>query len=227
MGSRWGELAISRGEAALAMIKVKDRRRYCFVLSLFLTLTAFFGAPGASGDSPDSRTGSPVQLADVQTLDQDERALNFASEVIGDRIVVINFIYTSCKTICPISSALFERLQEIIHDKNLTETTRLISITLDPLYDTPSRLKRYAGQYNAGDQWLWITGGQNSIAAVTRGLGASNDNFRDHDSLIIVGDARASRWRAYNTLPEPETLLAEVERLASLRSGRLIKPNDR
>lgn len=187
----------------------------------------FLGISRALGGARDDLTGAPVQLADVQTFDQDEHPLNFAKEVIGDRIVVINFIYTNCKTLCPISSALFARLQELFRSKNLKETTRLISITLDPLYDTPSRLKRYAGQYDAGDQWLWITGGQDNIAAVTRGLGASNDNFRDHDSLIIVGDARTSRWRAFNALPEPEMLLAEVERLASLRSGQITKPGDR
>ena len=221
------EMAVTRGEAALALIETRDRLNYRFLASLILALCLSFGAVGASGGAPDSRTGAQVQLADVQTLDQDERSLNFARDAIGDHIVVVNFIYTRCKTVCPISSALFAQLQELLRGKKLTETPRLVSITLDPLYDTPSRLKSFAEQYDAGNQWLWITGGQDNIAAVTRGLGASTDNFRDHDSLIIVGDPRTSNWTAFNTLPEPEILLAEIERLVSLRSRSTTGPGAR
>ena len=200
----------------MASVECRDRRKGRLLASLVLALGLSFGAIGASGAAPETRAGKQVRLVDVQTVDQDERPLYFARDVIGDRIVVVNFIYTSCKTVCPISSALFARLQDLIRGKNLKET-RLVSITLDPLYDTPSRLKRYAGQYDAGDQWLWITGTRDHIAAVTRGLGASTDNFRDHESLVLVGDARTSTWTAYNTLPEPEILFAEIERLAALR----------
>ena len=206
------------------MIEIGDRRKDCFVLSCILALGLSFGAVGASGAAPDSRTGAQVRLVDAPILDQDARPLNFARDVIGNQIVVVNFIYTSCKTLCPISSAMFARLQEMIRDQKISET-RLVSITLDPLYDTPSRLKSYAGHYDAGSQWLWITGSQDNITAVTRGLGASNDNFRDHDSLVIVGDARTSTWTAYNTLPEPDILLAEIERLTSLRQHA--RPGDR
>lgn len=178
---------------------------------------ATYSAHGASGEFPDAGTVASVQVADVQTLDQDGRSLRFASDVIADHLVVVNFIYTDCKTLCPISSAIFARLQELLGENSRAYDARLISITLDPVYDTPTRLKTYSRQYEVGARWIWITGSEENIGTLTRGLGASTDNFRQHESLILVGDARNSRWTVFNVLPKPEILLAEIERLAAIR----------
>lgn len=197
------------------------RRRNIVVAAttMLLAIAAPLLSVAASG-----RSDARVDVVEVATIDQDGRALKFASEVIGDRIVVVNFIYTSCKTLCPLSSAIFARLQEMLLQSEAGKDARLVSITLDPRSDTPRRLKASAQQYDAGARWLWITGSEADIAALTNGLGASAVNFRDHDSLTLVGDARNARWTAFNALPGPEQLLAEVERLASARTQGGGKP---
>lgn len=196
-----------------------ERKRLMLLFCAILIVASIPGVPVQVAAAPPSvRPDAPVELADVQTLDQDGRSLNFASEAIGDRIVVVNFIYTSCRTLCPISSALFARLQDLLASSDAAKDVRLVSVTLDPLHDTPSRLMAYARQYDAGDRWLWITGSEENIAAVARGFGADAANFRAHDSLTLVGDAKMGRWTIFNVLPGSEALLAEVERLASARA---------
>lgn len=214
---------VSRREVVAVMIQLKAWRSYPRSISIILSLCMLFCACKPSSGLSDFQSELPVRLVEVQAIDQDGRSLKFTSEVIGDHIVVVNFIYTSCRTLCPISSAIFARLQELLHQKLPMNNARLISISLDPVYDSPSRLKAYAEQYAAGSQWYWITGSVENIDAITRGLGTSRDNFREHDSFILVGDARTGKWSAFNTLPEPEKLLAEVERLFSIREREAVR----
>src|ERR1041384_6287974 len=79
-------------------------------------------------------------IPDVKVLDQDGNARHFYTDLIKDKTVAINFIFTNCTTICPPLAATFARLQKEMGDK-VGRDVHLISISVDPLTDTPERLK--------------------------------------------------------------------------------------
>ena len=78
------------------------------------------------------------------------KAIRFKSEAVGNRIVVVGFIYTSCTTICPVTSAVFADVQQRLI-KTLGERfgheVKLITLTVDPATDTSERLKAYAANF--------------------------------------------------------------------------------
>ena len=78
-----------------------------------------------------------IDLRDRQLVDQHGRQVMFVSDVIGDNIVVMDFVYTTCTTICPVLSALFNQVQKKLGDDVGTEVT-LVSMSVDPIRDTPA-----------------------------------------------------------------------------------------
>ena len=118
----------------------------------------------------DIEPSENVKLLDATLVNQEGQAVRFASEAVGDRIVAINFIYTSCTTTCPLATATFKRLQEKLGER-LGKEVWLISVSLDPVTDTPARLKDYAGRYKAKPGWVWLTGQKAEVDQVGSQLG--------------------------------------------------------
>ncbi len=98
-----------------------------------------------------------VDLLDHTLVDQHGKDVKFVSDVIGDRIVVMDFIYTSCTTVCPVISAVFGQVQTKLGDE-LGDEVVLVSVSVDPARDTPQRLKAYAATHKAQPGWIWLTG---------------------------------------------------------------------
>jgi protein SCO1/2 len=134
--------------------------------------------------------------------------------VIGDRIAVVNFIYTSCTTVCPVSSATFQQLQGRF-GAALGKDVVLVSISVDPLRDTPERLRDFSDRYQARAGWTWLTGAKPDVDAVLKGFGAYTPNFEDHAAMVLVGDANG--WTRFNGFPSVEQLLARVQTLRAAR----------
>ena len=204
-----GRPCVDAGRLILAFVQL---------LALWLTGPEVLAAAPAK-PSPIAAASSAPKLADAELIDQDGKSIRFASQAVGDRLVVINFVYTSCGTICPLVSANFKRLQ----DKLATQTGRevwLISISLDPATDTPARLREYAARYKPRPGWLWLTGTQHNVEQVLKGLGTTTANFRDHAPLTLVGDARTGRWSRLNTLVGPEQIRSEINALLAARKSR-------
>ena len=81
-----------------------------------------------------------IDLRNRTVLDQDGREMEFVTDAIGDHIVVMDFVYTTCTTICPVLSALFSQVQTKLGSDVVGNDVRLISMSVDPIRDTPQRL---------------------------------------------------------------------------------------
>lgn len=170
-----------------------------------------------------ARAGAPpadvkVTLADATLLDRRAEPVRFRSEAIGDRIVVVDFVYTTCPTVCPVLSAIFGRLQERLGDR-LERGVRLVSVSLDPANDTPARIDAYATRHRAGPHWTWLTGEQADVERVLKGLGAYTPNFSAHVPMVLVGDGRTGAFTRFNGFPELDRIVAKVDELLAARTA--------
>jgi protein SCO1/2 len=161
-----------------------------------------------------------VTLHDSQLVDVGGRTVRFKSEAVGDRIAVIGFIYTSCATICPVTSAVLADVQDILIAKlgeRFGRDVKLISLTVDPITDTPERLKDYAEGFRSTEGWLWLTGEKPKMDRVLSGLGAYVADFTTHSAAILVGDARSGEWTRLFGIPNPSDIVDRVEQLLAAR----------
>jgi cytochrome oxidase Cu insertion factor (SCO1/SenC/PrrC family) len=174
--------------------------------------------PPAVMEKPPEAEARPVilQAPDVELLDQDGGKVKFRSDVLGDRIVVLDVFFTSCGLVCPILSAIMADLQDALGER-LGKEVSLVSVTVDPVTDIPPRLKEYSERFHARPGWTFLTGKTDSIAPVLKSLGAYTADFTRHPSMILVGDARTGEWTRYYGLPPADLLLGKVNELAAAR----------
>ena len=159
-----------------------------------------------------------IDFRDRNLLTQDGEEVRFVSDVIGDHIVVMDFVYTTCTTVCPVLSALFSQVQEGLGESAGSEVM-LVSLTVDAVRDTPERLKAYASKHRAGDGWVWLTGPKPTMDDVLTGLGAYSVSFEDHPSMVIVGDARTGEWKRLFGFPNPDRILKLVDEFRAKRES--------
>ena len=200
------------------------------LLGVLLLLAAAAPARDAAAHEKTATTPTSVEvksvtvkLLDLELVDQDGRRVRLKSDVVGDRLVVIDVIYTSCPVVCPILSSVFASLQESLGDR-VGKDVVLLSISVDPTTDIPPRLKAYAERWKAGPGWRFVTGQKRNVDEVLKGLNAWAPDFTDHPSMILVGDGRHGRWRRFYGFPSPARVLAEVDSLAARRQATSAEP---
>jgi protein SCO1/2 len=158
-----------------------------------------------------------VSIPDVNLLTQHGDSVNLRADVVGDKIVVIDFVYTTCTTVCPVLSAILGQVQGHLSDR-LGQEVVLVSLTVDPLRDTPARLKSYSEKHRAGDGWLWLTGNKQSVDEVLQKLGVYTPNFEDHPSTILVGDAASGEWSRFIGFPGAGQIVDKINEFSAART---------
>ena len=134
-----------------------------------------------------------MNIPDVELLDQDGRKIYFYSDLIKNETVAINFIFTTCTTICPPLGATFARVQKELGDR-AGRQVRLISISVDPVTDTPERLKAWGAKFHAGEGWTFVTGAKPQVDELLRALGASAASREDHSPTVLIGNDAHGVW---------------------------------
>ena len=159
----------------------------------------------------------PLRIPDTQVYDQDGQQLRFYSDLIKGKTVAINFIFTSCTTICPPLTATFRRVQQELGDR-IGRDVQLISVSVDPTTDVPERLKSFAAKFNIGPGWTFVTGNKPEIDLLLRALGAYVGDKNDHTPMILIGNDMAGYWtRTYGLSKAKE--ITQIVQEAALKSA--------
>jgi protein SCO1/2 len=177
------------------------------------------GHDGHAAKAPASVTGKPVKPADAQLVDQDGRMLRLASDAFADKVVVVSFVYTNCSDVCPMVSHTFARLQESLAPL-MEKKVRLVSLTVDPVRDTPARLKEYSAHFAPMPGWLWLTGDVSNVAAALQSLGIHITKPENHPAQILVGDPKSGRWTRLYDIDKPQQVLAKVDELLAAQRAQ-------
>lgn len=197
---------------------VGGRHRRAAALST-LMLVVGLGVPSwtARAEAPARDDERPPVVPDLPVLDQDGRALHFHRDLVKDRVVVVNFIFTTCGTICPALGAIFGKLQDELGEQ-LGRDVHLISVSIDPLTDTPERLKAWAAKFGARPGWTLVTGAKADLEQLARTLGGSSGDKLEHPAMVLLGDEAHGRWRRAYGFPKPAELARLARELVAARS---------
>jgi len=155
-------------------------------------------------------TGGKLKIPDIPVLDQDGNTLHFYTDLIKNKTVAINFIFTNCTTICPPLAATFARLQKEMGEKIGTDV-HLISISVDPLTDTPERLKAWGGKFKAGPGWTFVTGEKQEMDKLLTALGAAVSKREDHTPSMIIGNDSKNVWTRTYGLAKISQLMGVIQ----------------
>ena len=151
-------------------------------------------------------------LPDVQLVRDDGKSVVLAAELNDGQPVFIDFIYTTCTAICPVTSATFAALQEKLGASR--DKVHLVSISIDPEEDTPRRLTQFREKYGAGPHWRSYTGTTEASVATQRAFGVYTGDKMGHTPVTLFRAAPGQQWVRLDGFATPDELLREYRSAA-------------
>jgi len=196
-------------------------------LALLLPLmAAALAGPGAAHgthhDAPPPKAASAaevtIKLPEVRLVDSTGAPRLLGKEVIGSRLAIVDFIYTSCTSVCPVLTSVLGLVQDQLGDRLGTEVA-MVSVSIDPATDTPARMKDYAARFGARPEWAFLTGAKPEIDRLLAHAGVHAPNPADHTPVVLVGDPARNAWVRLYGMPSPEQIRAALDGVAQGRGG--------
>jgi protein SCO1/2 len=147
-------------------------------------------------------------------------SVRFYDDLIKGKVVLINFMFTTCTSICPRTTANLVKVEEILGER-LGRDVRIVSVSVDPANDTPEVLRKYAARYGTKPGWYFVTGKRSDIDLIRKKLGAYEDDGdkTQHSGVLIYGNEATGQWAATPSLANPTTIARSVMRLVGSTKG--------
>ncbi|MBI5633897.1 MAG: SCO family protein [Nitrospirae bacterium] len=149
-------------------------------------------------------------MPDVTLINQNGNRVRFKNFLPTDKPVVVDFIFGTCTTICPVLSAGYASLQQRLGAD--TEKVHLISITIDPENDTPAVLKDYLKRYRSKPGWDFLTGSRKDIDRVMKAFNANIPDKMSHYALTFIRMPKEDNWVRINGMMSTSEFLAESQK---------------
>jgi protein SCO1/2 len=168
----------------------------------------------AAESSREQKGEARISIPDIVAVNQEGKQISFYSDLVKGKVVIISFVITHCRLICPLQGANLARLQAALGDR-LGREVNLISISMDPEADTPERLKAWGAQFGLKPGWTLVTGAKSEIDKVAMALTGAGVIKGEHSPAVFVGNAEKGRWIRCYGLAEPERFLKLIEEVSS------------
>ncbi len=179
----------------------------------------FAGAPAQSEQaslSPMQRDAKAREFfTDTVLVTHLGRDVRFYSDALDAKVVLVNFVFTQCGDACPLITAQLVRAKQEL-GAAFGKDVRFVSLSLDPEFDTPEQLAKFASKLDAlHPEWWFLTGEKARVERVVKKLGAYADEIESHSTAIIIGNPRAGRWKKLRPDAPPKLIAEELRRLAA------------
>lgn len=152
-----------------------------------------------------------------ELLTHDGRKVRWFDDCLKDKVVLVNYIYTTCPDACPLASAKLAEVYQILKDR-MGKDVFFYSISVDPEVDTPEVLAKYAARFGAGPGWSFLTGTKDDIRIVRKKMGmlrVDEEAKSDHTLDMMIGNQRKGLWLKRSTMDNPYAIAEQVANRAS------------
>ena len=152
------------------------------------------------GSNPQSPAATPEQtpahhyFTDVVLINQNGDRMRFYSDLLKGKVVIINSFFATCQGVCLPMNRNLEKVQEALGDR-VGKDVHIISISVDPVVDTPASLKEYAKRLHARPGWYFLTGDKQNVDFALNKIGHFVSDKQDHLNILIVGNERTGLWK--------------------------------
>jgi protein SCO1/2 len=188
---------------------------FCLGVACSIALSAFMEKHERHGATHKQSD----KFSNIVLYTQHGRPVRFYDDLIKDKTVIINLMFTGCGETCPANTAELARINDLLGPR-MGRDIVMLSLSIDPVADTPERLKHYWELFGAKPGWLFLTGKRAEIDRLRRELGAYDldplidANPTQHAGYITVGNDRTNRWRALPLLMNRPQLVGTILRMS-------------
>lgn len=161
-------------------------------------------------EAKPAQSPSQTYFTDVVLVNQNGEKMRFYSDLLRDKVVVINSFFATCPGSCLPMERNLEKMQQALGDR-VGKDVHIISISVDPLVDTPANLKEYAKKLHAKPGWYFLTGEKQNVDLALKKLGHLVANKQDHLNIFIIGNERTGLWKKAFGLAQSDELMKVLE----------------
>jgi protein SCO1/2 len=175
-------------------------------------------APRTAGKAirPTAIERRSTRFPNVPLIDQDGNVLRFYDDMVKDKTVLINFMYTRCNGTCPGTTANLRKVQAAFGDR-MGRDVFMYSVSLEPEFDTPERLKAYTELFKVQPGWRFITGTKENLDLVRRTFGfyradpVLDKQIDSHVGAVKFGIEPLERWGMCAAMSNPKYIAQYVQ----------------
>lgn len=176
------------------------------------------------GMSAAGKVWNKDYFPNVTLTTHEGKTVRFFDDLIKDKVVAINFIYTHCPDTCPLETAQLVKVKEILGDR-VGKDVFFYSISIDPERDTPEVLKEYRERFKAN--WTFLTGDKQDIIEIRKKLGLYIQEIQDgslnHNVSMIIGNQKTGRWMKRQPFENPYVM---ADQLGNWLTGWVSPPRE-
>ena len=145
----------------------------------------------------------------ISLTTHDGEIVRFYDDLVAEKVVAINFIFTTCPDSCPAETAKLLQVQRELGER-VGDDIFMYSISIDPDHDTPEVLAEYREKFDIAPGWTFLTGKEEDITLLRRKLGLYMEEIQgddgDHNLTFIVGNDNTGRWIKRSPFDNPRVL---------------------
>ena len=157
-----------------------------------------------------TQTQHIYKIPELLLTDKNGKKISTTSLFSNDKTQVLDFIFTTCNTICPVLSGTFSQLDKKLAAFN--DDIELISISIDPEFDTPNTLKKYGKQFNSSDHWKFYTGARDDIIKLQTAFNAYRGSKMNHIPITFVRKSKEKKWTRVDGFASSNQLTTLINR---------------
>jgi protein SCO1 len=179
------------------MINIQTRSLLVGAAALASTRLMAAAPPAPVADDPREQLRRE-RFPNVPLLTHTGREVKFYDDLLKDKKVVINFMYTVCTDICmPVTQNILQA-RRLLGD--FAKDIHFYSISLTPLHDDPAALRTYMKAFQIGPGWTFLTGKPQNVERVRQGLGFAQKepkedaDITNHAGMLRIGNERTASW---------------------------------
>ena len=170
-------------------------------------------------DSAAAEEKARNYFTDLEVVDQNGKRLRFYSDVLKDRIVLINFIFTNCQDACPLMTHKLKQVRSLMAE-SIKDQVWFVSISVDPERDTPEAMKAFATKQGVDEShWLFLTGPKQNLDFIVKRLGQYTPEVEAHSTLMLAGNDRTRHWTRVMPMVPPDGVAEQLRALAEDSPG--------
>ncbi|HEV7906280.1 MAG TPA: SCO family protein [Pyrinomonadaceae bacterium] len=174
-------------------------------------------AATADGTASVENTASTRPSADYfpnhLLLTQDNKPVRFYNDMLKDKVVLINFMFTTCQGVCSPMTANLLKVQQYLGDR-VGRDINMITITVDPTTDTVRVLKDYTERFKIKPGWYFLTGKKENVDWVLYKVGGYVKNKAEHTSMLVMGNDVTGEWVKLPAMASPADIANAAIKLA-------------
>jgi len=140
------------------------------------------------------RIRPPVPVPNVRLLRQDGTFVALPDIVVG-HATAVQLMFTGCSSTCPLQAAIYQLVESRIADM-ASRKIQLLSLSVDPLEDTPKAMRAWLDRFQAGPNWLAAAPEADDVALLQGFFGRASGAYADHSTQVNIIDRRGRLvWR--------------------------------